>query len=73
MNIVNIIPYAVAAAGALAFATRLWSWSRIPAARGPRAVQQILDEAPAQLRAAVMCFAITGCAQQMFLELGMGS
>lgn len=73
MTAVDMVPYAVAAGGALAFMAYLLPWGRRPATTTARALEQIMDEAPTTLRPAVLAFASTAHAWQMFTDLKLGS
>ncbi|PSR61568.1 MULTISPECIES: FtsK/SpoIIIE domain-containing protein [Nocardia] len=72
MTAVDMVPYAAAAGGALAFMAWLLPWGRQPTPR-PRGLEDIVDEAPVQLRPAVLSFASNAHAQQMFADLKLGS
>lgn len=73
MTATTIIPAAVAAGSALVFMANLLPWGRRPATTTPRALEQIIEEAPATLRPAVLAFASTAHAWQMFTDLKLGS
>ncbi|MEG8183928.1 hypothetical protein GZH49_36265 [Nocardia terpenica] len=73
MTVITMVPLAVAAGGALGLFARMCVWRRSSASAHPRPVAQILDEAPAVLRSAVMHFAVTAFARRMFTDLGLGS
>ena len=73
MSVVDMVPYAVSAAGALAFGAHLLPWGRRPATGTAAGLEQDLAEAPEVLRPAVMSFASTAHAQLMFSLLKLGS
>ncbi|MFF0493599.1 FtsK/SpoIIIE domain-containing protein [Nocardia sp. NPDC004068] len=73
MIAVDMVPVAVAAAGALGLSARMCVWRRRPASMRSNPVQTVVAEAPAVLRGAVMCFAVTVNARKMFADLGLAS
>jgi DNA segregation ATPase FtsK/SpoIIIE, S-DNA-T family len=73
MTVATMLPYAVAATGALGLAARMCCWSRMPAAPRANTAEQIVNAAPMALRAAVMCVALPAFSTRMFLDLGLGS
>jgi S-DNA-T family DNA segregation ATPase FtsK/SpoIIIE len=73
MTVVDVVPYAAAAAGALGLFTRMCVWRRLPATPRPRPVAEILTQAPEILRPAVLHFVVPRFTWQMFTDLGLGS
>src|SRR5437763_12621581 len=73
MTVINMVPVAVAAACALGMFARMCVWRRSPTPQHPRPVSQMLDEAPAVLRSAVLHFAVTAFTRRMFTDLNLGS
>ena len=72
MSVVSMLPYAVSAAGVLGLAARMCRWSRMPADSAPRTAEQIVGEAPVELRNAVMHVALPAFSFRMFQDLGLG-
>ncbi|RDI48530.1 FtsK/SpoIIIE domain-containing protein [Nocardia mexicana] len=73
MTVVDMVPYAVAAAGAAGLFTRMCLWRRLPAHNTPRPIAEIMAEAPEVLRTAVLHIAVTGYTWRMFADLRLGS
>ncbi len=73
MTVIDMIPFAAAASGAVWLFACICPWGRSAAPVRPQPVEQMLEEAPAVLRSAVMHFAVTAFARRMFTDLGLGS
>ncbi|MGV9681005.1 FtsK/SpoIIIE domain-containing protein [Nocardia sp. NPDC003482] len=73
MSVIDIVPFAASAAGALGLSARMCVWRRRPVSPRPNPVRDIVNEAPAVLRGAVLHVAITGYTRRMFTDLGLGS
>ncbi len=73
MTVVNMVPLAASAVGALAFMTYLLPWGRRPATTTAEGFARELEEAPAVLRPAVLSFASPAHSQLMFALLKLGS
>ena len=73
MSVVTMLPYAVSAAGVLALSARMCRWSRMPVQSAPLTADQIVGQAPSELRTAVMHVALPAFSLQMFADLGLGA
>ncbi len=73
MSVVDMVPYAVSAAGALVFGAYLLPWGRRPATATAHTLASELAEAPAVLRPAILSFASPAHSQLMFALLKLGS
>ncbi|MBF6149354.1 FtsK/SpoIIIE domain-containing protein [Nocardia nova] len=73
MTVVDMVPVAVSAVGALVFAAHILPWGRRPATTTAVSVERELAEAPEILRPAILSFASTAHAQLMFSLLKLGS
>lgn len=73
MTVVDMVPVAAAAVGALVFAAHILPWGRRPATTAAVSLESELAEAPEILRPAIVSFASTAHAQLMFSLLKLGS
>ncbi|MFF0452101.1 FtsK/SpoIIIE domain-containing protein [Nocardia africana] len=73
MSVVNMVPVAVSAASALAFAAYLLPWGRRPATCTADGFARDLEQAPVVLRPAILSFGSPAHSQQMFSLLKLGN
>lgn len=73
MNVVNMVPVAASAVGALIFAAHLLPWGRRPATTTAEGLDRELAQAPEILRPAILSFASPAHSQLMFSLLKLGS
>ncbi|NKY89927.1 hypothetical protein HGA07_30640, partial [Nocardia veterana] len=73
MNVVNMVPVAASAVGALVFAAHLLPWGRRPATTTAEGLDRELAQAPEILRPAILSFASPAHSQLMFSLLKLGS
>ncbi|WP_227985628.1 FtsK/SpoIIIE domain-containing protein [Nocardia spumae] len=73
MTVVDMVPVAASAIGALVFAAHILPWGRRPTTTTAVSLERELAEAPEILRPAIVSFASTAHAQLMFSLLKLGS